>query len=151
MTAPCAWRLAVDFKKMGESEVDYLATRMKGGNLLEIRGLAGTSIDAAIHDGIAAGVAAHPGFKIVGSVYGNWTQTVAQKAVAGIISGLPKVEGVVTQGGDGYGAAQAFADAGRPEPIIIMGKPAGRAGLVEGAARQEWLHHRLGRRSPRAS
>ena len=28
---------------------------------------------------------------------------------------------VVTQGGDGYGAAQAFAAAGRPTPIIIMG------------------------------
>jgi len=29
--------------------------------------------------------------------------------------------GVVTQGGDGYGAAQAFAAAGRNVPIIIMG------------------------------
>jgi ribose transport system substrate-binding protein len=28
---------------------------------------------------------------------------------------------VVTQGGDGYGAAQAFAAAGRPTPLIIMG------------------------------
>jgi len=27
----------------------------------------------------------------------------------------------VTQGGDGYGAAQAFAAAGRPIPLIIMG------------------------------
>ena len=40
----------------------------KGGNLLEIRGLAGTSIDDAIHDGILEGVAAHPEFKIVASV-----------------------------------------------------------------------------------
>jgi ribose transport system substrate-binding protein len=28
---------------------------------------------------------------------------------------------VVTQGGDGYGAAQAFKGAGRPVPTIIMG------------------------------
>jgi hypothetical protein len=27
----------------------------------------------------------------------------------------------VTQGGDGYGAAKAFEEAGRPRPIIIMG------------------------------
>jgi ribose transport system substrate-binding protein len=27
----------------------------------------------------------------------------------------------VTQGGDGYGSAQAFAAAGRPTPLIIMG------------------------------
>jgi ribose transport system substrate-binding protein len=29
--------------------------------------------------------------------------------------------GVVDQGGDGYGAAQAFAAAGKPRPTIIMG------------------------------
>ncbi|MDO5642239.1 MAG: ABC transporter substrate-binding protein, partial [Paracoccus sp. (in: a-proteobacteria)] len=46
---------------------------------------------------------------------------VAQKAVAGILPSLPEIAGVVTQGGDGYGAAQAFAAAGRPTPIIIMG------------------------------
>ena len=34
---------------------------------------------------------------------------------------MPEIVAVVTQGGDGYGAAQAFAAAGRPTPIIIMG------------------------------
>ena len=33
----------------------------------------------------------------------------------------PEIVAVVTQGGDGYGAAQAFAAAGRPMPLIIMG------------------------------
>jgi ribose transport system substrate-binding protein len=122
VTAPCAWRLQVAFGKMGAGEVDYLAGRLpQGGNLLEIRGLAGTSIDAAIHDGIADGVKQHSNFHVVSTVYGNWTSTVAQKAVAGVLSGLPRIDGIVTQGGDGYGAAQAFADANRPEPIIIMG------------------------------
>ena len=31
------------------------------------------------------------------------------------------IVGIVTQGGDGYGAAQAFAAAGKPRPTIIMG------------------------------
>jgi ribose transport system substrate-binding protein len=119
---PCAYRVVVDYKKMGEAQVDYLAQRLpKGGNLLEIRGLAGTSIDDAIHSGIAAGVAKHPQFKIVGSVEGDWDQATAQKAVATVISSLPEIVGVVDQGGDGYGAAQAFKAAGRPTPIIIMG------------------------------
>ncbi len=44
VTEPCAWRVAVDFKKMGSGQLDYLAKRYPdGGNLLEIRGLAGTS------------------------------------------------------------------------------------------------------------
>ena len=119
---PCAWRVAVDFEAMGKSEIDYLKEAMpQGGNLLEIRGLAGVFVDDAISAGIHQGVAENSQFKIVGSVHGDWAQDVAQKAVAGILPSLPEIAAVVTQGGDGYGAAQAFAAAGRPTPIIIMG------------------------------
>ena len=122
VTEPCAWRIAVDFKAMGASQIDYLAEKMPdGGNLLEIRGLAGVSVDDEIHAGIQAAVEKNPKFKIVGSVNGDWAQDVAQRAVAGILPSLPEVAAVVTQGGDGYGAAQAFAAANRPTPTIIMG------------------------------
>ena len=122
VTEPCAYRIAVDFKEMGRMQVDYLAGRLPdGGNLLEIRGLAGVFVDDEISAGIHKGVEEHPNFKIVGSVHGDWAQDVAQKAVAGILPSLPEIVGVVTQGGDGYGAAQAIAAAGRPMPIIIMG------------------------------
>ena len=122
VTEPCAYRVVVDFETMGKQEVEQMAKfQPKGGNLLEIRGLAGTSIDDAIHKGITEGVAAHPEFKIVNSVTGNWDQTTAQKAVATVLPSLPDVVGIVDQGGDGYGAAQAFASAGKPRPTIIMG------------------------------
>ncbi len=122
VTEPCAYRVVVDFKAMGLEEVEQMAKfQPKGGNLLEIRGLAGTSIDEAIHQGILDGVAKHPEFKIVGSVTGDWDQTTAQKAVATIIPSLPDIVGIVDQGGDGYGAAQALAAAGKPRPTIIMG------------------------------
>ncbi len=122
VTEPCAYRIAVDFKEMGRMQVDYLAGRLpEGGNLLEIRGLAGVFVDDEISAGIHKGADEHPQFKIVGSVHGDWAQDVAQKAVAGILPSLPEIVGVVTQGGDGYGAAQAIGAAGRPMPIIIMG------------------------------
>src|SRR5438552_10871090 len=122
VTEPCAYRVVVDFKDMGKQEVEQMAKfQPKGGNLLEIRGLAGTSIDDAIHAGILEGVKAHPQFKIVSSVTGDWDQTTAQKAVATVLPSLPEIVGVVDQGGDGYGAAQALAAAGRPRPTIIMG------------------------------
>ena len=122
VTEPCAWRVVVDFKDMGKQEVEQMAKfQPKGGNLLEIRGLAGTSIDEAIHQGILEGVAKHPEFKIVNSVTGDWDQTTAQKAVATVLPSLPDIVGIVDQGGDGYGAAQAFAAAGKPRPTIIMG------------------------------
>ncbi len=119
---PCAWRIAVDFEEMGRQQVEYLAGKLpEGGNLLEIRGLAGVFVDDAISAGIHAGVAEYPQFTIVGSVHGDWAQDVAQKAVAGILPSLPPLVGVVTQGGDGYGAAQAIAAAGLDMPTIIMG------------------------------
>jgi ribose transport system substrate-binding protein len=122
VTEPCAWRVVVDFKDMGKQEVEQMAKfQPKGGNLLEIRGLAGTSIDEAIHQGIQQAVTAHPEFKIAASVTGDWDQTTAQKAVATVLPSLPDVVGIVDQGGDGYGAAQAFAAAGKPRPTIIMG------------------------------
>jgi ribose transport system substrate-binding protein len=122
VTEPCAWRVAVDFKGMGKSQIDYLAKRLpKGGNLLEIRGLAGVSVDDEISAGIHEGVKEYPQFKIVGSVHGDWAQEVAQRAVAGVLPSLPEIAAVVTQGGDGYGAAQAFEAAKRPMPVIVMG------------------------------
>ena len=122
VTEPCAWRIAVDFKEMGRVQVEYLAGRLPdGGNLLEIRGLAGVFVDDEISAGIHEGVAENAQFSIAGSVHGDWAQDVAQRAVAGILPSLPEIVGVVTQGGDGYGAAQAISAAGRDMPIIVMG------------------------------
>ena len=122
VTEPCAYRIVVDFKDYGRKEVEHMAELVpQGGDLLEIRGLAGTGIDAAVHEGIVEGVKAHPEFKIVSTVTGDWDQTTAQKAVSTALPSLPVIVGVVDQGGDAYGAAQAFATAGRPRPEIMMG------------------------------
>ncbi|WP_417260605.1 ABC transporter substrate-binding protein [Celeribacter sp.] len=122
VTEPCAWRIAVDFEEMGRLQVEYLASRIPdGGNLLELRGLAGVFVDDEISAGIHKGVEQFPQFEIVGSVHGDWAQDVAQKAVAGILPSLPDIVGVATQGGDGYGTAQAFAAAGRETPLIVLG------------------------------
>lgn len=121
VTEPCAWRIAVDFQQMGRDQVRYLAERFPdGGNLLEIRGLAGVFVDDEISAGIHA-EADNSNFEIVGSVHGDWAQDVAQRAVAGILPSLPEITAVVTQGGDGFGAAQAFAATDRSMPIIVMG------------------------------
>ncbi len=121
-TAPCAYKVAYNYVDMGKMEVDYAAKQLGGkGNLLEVRGIAGTSVDNDIHQGIIDELAKYPGLKIVGSVHGNWTQSIAQKEVAGILPTLPPMDAVVTQGGDGYGTYEAFKAAGRKTPLIIMG------------------------------
>ena len=148
VTEPCAYRVGVDFKDMGKQEVEQMAKfQPKGGNLLEIRGLAGTSIDDDIHAGILEGVKAHPEFKIVSSVTGDWDQTTAQKAVATVLPSMPPIVGVVDQGGDGYGAAQAIAAAGKPRPTII--RATARTNCNGGRSRRRRTDTRLGRRRSR--
>ncbi|MBN8997464.1 MAG: ABC transporter substrate-binding protein [Rhizobiales bacterium] len=123
VTEPCAYKVTVDLAETyGAEEVRQIAKRLPdGGNLLYIRGLAGTSIDDDITKGVYAEIAKHPNLKIVNEVYGNWDQTTAQKAVATVLPSLPKIDAVLDQGGDAYGAAQAFNAAGRPLPLILLG------------------------------
>jgi ribose transport system substrate-binding protein len=137
-TAPCAYKVAYDYVKMGRMEVDYVANKLGGkGNVLEIRGIAGVSVDDDISRGIHEEIKKYPGMKIVGSVHGNWTQTVAQKEVAGILPTLPPVDAVVTQGGDGWGAYQAFKAAGRKTPLIIMGNRQDELALWQELAKEK--------------
>jgi ribose transport system substrate-binding protein len=118
---PAAYKLHTDFVYDGAYQIMYLAKRFTTGNLLEIRGLPGTSGDQDMHDGIVSESKKYPGMKIVGSVVGKWDEATAQKEVAGILPSLPKIDAVVDQGGDGYGAVMAFKAAGLPIPIVLMG------------------------------
>lgn len=121
-TAPCATKVAFDYVGYGQFEANWVAQHVHGrGNILEIRGIAGTSVDNDIHKGIVEGISKYPGMKIVGSVHGNWTKSISQQAVTGLLPSLPKVDAVVDQGGDGSGAALAFEAAHRQLPLIIMG------------------------------
>jgi ribose transport system substrate-binding protein len=119
---PCVYEVNYDWSEMGRAEIDYIAERLGGkGNLLEIRGIAGDATDADISDGIHKAARDYPGLKIVHTVYGQWTASVAQREVALALPSLPQIDAIVDQGGDGYGAAMAFKAAGRPLPVIVMG------------------------------
>ncbi|MEV8516258.1 ABC transporter substrate-binding protein [Dactylosporangium sp. NPDC051484] len=122
VTADCAYKVSYDWESHGRQQAEYIGKQLGGkGNVLEIRGISGTSVDDDIHRGTVEGFKQFPDIKIVGSVRGNWTKSVSQQAVAGILPSLPQVDAVVTQGGDGTGAALAFKAANRPIPTIIMG------------------------------
>ena len=120
--APCAWRLAPDYRRMGRGQVEWLAAHLpEGGNLLEVRGAEGTAADAGIAAGVRAAVAAHDRFEIAASVRGGTTREDARAAIEAALPGLPPVVGVVAAGGDGLGIAEAFEAAGREVPPILLG------------------------------
>ncbi|TPJ99489.1 ABC transporter substrate-binding protein [Mesorhizobium sp. B2-5-9] len=123
VTEPCAYKVTVDLAETyGAEQVRQMAKRLpNGGNILYIRGVAGTSIDDDITKGVLREIEKHPNLKIVSTVHGDWDQTTAQKAVTGVLPSLPDIAGIIDQGGDGYGTAEAFRSAGRPLPIIMLG------------------------------
>jgi ribose transport system substrate-binding protein len=123
VTADCAYKVATDYRKYGELEAEYAAQRLGGkGNLLMVRGIAGNSVDNDIYAGVTDVLRKYPDMKLVSEVYGQFTESVAQQEVAGVLPSLPKIDAVLTEGNDGGGAMQAFRQAHvSPLPLVVMG------------------------------
>lgn len=137
-TAPCAYKVAFNYNKYGEIETKFLAKQLHGkGNVLIVRGIAGNTVDNDMHAGIESVLAKYPKMKVVGQVYGQWTESIAQQQVAKIIPSLPKVDGVLTGGNDGGGATLAFQQAHtNPMPLIIQGNAGEDLQLWKGLAKK---------------
>jgi len=122
VTADCAYNVYETFEAATKEQALAFAKALNGkGNVLEVRGTAGTIPDQQMADGMKAGFKDHPDMKIVGTVYADWTDTVAQQKVSALLPSLPKVDAVIGQGGDGAGTARAFEAAGRPLPFLGFG------------------------------
>jgi ribose transport system substrate-binding protein len=120
-TAPCAYKVSFDFVSMGTQMTEFLGKLLGGkGNVINVRGIAGVSVDEEIEKGVQQTLKQFPDIKVVSTVNGNFTPTVAQKEVSAVLPSLPKIDGVLSQGG-GFGAYQAFKAAGREIPPIIFG------------------------------
>jgi ribose transport system substrate-binding protein len=104
----------VDQHGLGVLWANWLAKHLPdGGKILEVRGVAGTSVDTDRHNGI------HETFSSTGKnwevveVFGKWDDPTAQKATADAIAVHNKFDGITAQGGD-TGVVQAMIDAKHP-------------------------------------
>jgi len=122
VTSSIPYELNFDAPSYLRDEVDYVASRLHGhGTILNIRGIAGESSEALFQKGFEEGIKANPGLKVVGTVFGNWTESVSEEKVASILPSLPTVDAIVTQGGEAYGAIQAYEAAGKKIPLVFGG------------------------------
>ena len=55
-----------------------VAGLVKKGNVLFVRGIAGNPVEQAFQDAAVADIKACPGLKIVGTIYGKWTNATAK-------------------------------------------------------------------------
>lgn len=104
----------VDQKGLGTLWGDWLVKYLpEGGKVLEVRGVAGTSVDTDRHAGVQEALkASGKDFKVT-EVMGKWDDGVAQKAAADAIATNGPFDGITAQGGD-TGVVQAMMDAKHP-------------------------------------
>ena len=101
----------VDQKGLGVLWADWLVKHIPdGGKILEVRGVAGTSVDTDRHNGIHETLDASGKKWEVTEVVGKWDDGVAQKATADAIATNGPFDGITAQGGD-TGVVQAMIDA----------------------------------------
>ena len=104
----------VDQKGLGELWGNWLVKHVpNGGKILEVRGVAGTSVDTDRHAGIHEVLDASGKKWDVVEVVGKWDDGTAQKATADAIAVNGQFDGITAQGGD-TGVVQAMLDAKHP-------------------------------------
>lgn len=122
VTTDKCYEINFDTALLAKTAIQYLVDRLDGkGNIINIRGMAGVPFDEDFNNALQEVLAENPEMKIVGEVYGEWTSSVAQQQIASILPSIDHVDGVIGQGGDGYGAVQAFESSDKELPIIIGG------------------------------
>ena len=100
-----------------------VAGLVKTGNVLFVRGIAGNPVEQAFQDAAVTDVKACPGLKIVGTIYGKWTNATAKAETVKWLAAHPdtKIDAVIQNGIMMAGIVQAFQQAGRPVPPISGG------------------------------
>lgn len=117
--AELCYQINFDNVAMMKYLTEYVCDAIGGkGNIIELRGTAGSNFDGIAHSGVVEGLKNYPDVKVVAEVYTDWTSSKAQSELASVLPTLKNVDGIVTQGGDSYAAVQAFLSAGRDLPVI---------------------------------
>ncbi len=79
--------IGADNERIGAEVGSYVAKLLKGkGNVVEIRGLNGSSPDVERHKGFTDVINKYPGIKVVASADGAWLKNAAERAMRKILS-----------------------------------------------------------------
>jgi ribose transport system substrate-binding protein len=135
VTSPNAINVDSNYARWGYDMISAIGKALPdGGNVLMVEGIAGHPIVAQERQGADKALAENPKLKVVRSVNGNWTANVTKTVVLQAIATNPaKIDAVWTTGSESRVVAEAFAEAGRPAPLIT--------GSITGDALGYWKAH----------
>lgn len=120
VTSPYAINVDSDYGGWGRDMMAAIAKTLDGkGNILFVEGIAGAPIVEMQRTGAESVLAEFPDLKIARSVNGNWTANVTKTVVLQALATNPApIDAVWTSGSESRVVAEAFAEAGRPAPLI---------------------------------
>jgi len=98
------------------------AANMLGGkgNVIIVAGIEGISITTVSLDAAQQVLQACPDIKVVGTVYGGYSNSVTKSALVTFLASHPeKIDAVVQIGTMGAGVWDAFQSVGRPAPLVV--------------------------------
>jgi ribose transport system substrate-binding protein len=102
-------------------EPEWIAQKLNGkGNIVMVHGLPGNIGDQLRIDDANAVLKKYPNIKVLASVPGKWSPSVAQQEMTTILSTYKKIDAILTQDVMPMGIIQAFANAGR-KPVLMTG------------------------------
>lgn len=132
-SAPCNYQLNFDFKGYKAQQAEAVIKMLGGkGNIIQVRGVKGSAPDNDMYNSQMSVLKKYPDIKVVATVYGQATASVAQAAIANVLPSLPRVDAVLGQGGsDDVGIAQAFDQFG--------GEYAGHMPIIEGGGGTDFV------------
>ena len=104
--------------KAGFHYAKWMGKKLNGkGDVVVLMGMAGTSYAEDVLRGVKQGLSAYPDIKILEVAYCDWSPVKAKETMEVFIQSNPKIDGIIADGGQmGFGAVEAFLDAGKKVP-----------------------------------
>ena len=112
--------VSADNYEMGHLMGEYIATQLGGkGQIMEVKGLKGSSPAEERYNGFHVALAAFPGIKVVAEIQGDWTEPTAYQAVKNWKGDMNSIDLVFGHNDrSAIGARKAFEERGAKLPMF---------------------------------
>ncbi|MGT2465432.1 substrate-binding domain-containing protein [Mesorhizobium atlanticum] len=119
ITSPNAINVDSNHARWGYDMMTAIGKAKPDSSVLVVEGIAGHPIVVQEKQGADRALAENKGLKVARTVNGNWTANVTKTVVLQAIATNPApIDAVWTTGSESRVVAEAFAEAGRPAPLI---------------------------------
>lgn len=122
VTAPDVLNVTLDHYAWNTKNVEFIASTLQSGNVIEIHGLDGHPADNERVKATVDTLAKYEDIELIASTTGSWDQTKAKEATTQLIGSGQTIDAVITQDSMAYGCLAAFLDADKL-PKVMFGDP----------------------------